>query len=229
MNTAGLILCGILVVSLVIYVIFTFAKKNKIIQDISSILVIISIGILSGLSLTSYIPASYHILKLTILAFSFITLKQVLDIFENNRKVSIISGILFLITITVWIALYKSVFFIYRVPLWVNILAASSYFVLFLLMFLIFVKKHKFIFYLFSIISGIIMSFLHYSAFVYLCFNPVDYNIIKFIGITLLMGYTVFGMLTKSIINIKLQKFISFMILAAAFVLIPLSNIMVLN
>lgn len=229
MNTASWILCGILLVSLVIYIIFTFAKKNKMIQDISSILAIISIGILSGVSLTSYIPASFHILKLTILAFSFITIKQVLDVIEGNRKVSIISGILFLITITVWVALYKSVFFIYRVPLWVNILAACSYSILFLLMFLIFVKKQKFIFYLFSILSGIILSFLHYCAFVYLCFNPVNYNIIKFIGITLLMGYAVFGILTKSVINLKLQKFISFMILTAAFVLIPLSNIMVLN
>lgn len=229
MNIFCWILCGLIIVSILVYLFFTFIKQVKMVQDISSIVPIILAEIVNILFLLSFVPDSYHILKLSTLAFSFASIAQFLSTFITNKKGNIAMGLSFLLSLFFWIILYKSVFYIYRVPVWINIIAASSYFVIFLLLFLIFIKKQNSTFYVFAILSVILVSFLHYCAFVSLCFMPVNYNIIKFIGITILLGYVVFGILNNSIINIKIRGMINFISLLLSFVLIAVSNFMILN
>ena len=229
MGTICLILCGLIFISLLIYFIFLFVKKIEIIQYISSIFPILLTGVLNLIFLYSNIPDSYHIIKLSAIAFTLASVTQILSSFVNNKKAKIAEGLLFSLSLCGWIALYKSVFCIFRVPVWVNIIAGCTYLVLILLLFLIFIKKQTFLFYLFAVLSLLLVSFLHYCAFISLCFQPADFNIVKFIAMTILMGYIVFGLLNNSIINIKLKNMISFLALFISFTLIALSNLMILN
>lgn len=229
MSTICWILCGLIFISLLIYFIFLFVKKVEILQYISSIFPILLTGILNLLFLYSNIPDSYHIIKISAIAFTLASITQILSSFVDNRKGKIAEGILFISSLFIWIELYKSVFYIFRVPNWINIIAGCTYLVIILLLLLIFIKKQTFLFYLFAVLSLVLVSFLHYCAFVSLCYQPANFSIVKFIGITILMGYIVFGLLNNSIINLKLKNMISFLSLFISFTLIALSNLMILN
>ena len=138
------------------------------------------------------------------------------------------SRISFIISLFPFIFLYKSVFLIYRVPAWVNIIAACTYVVLFFLFFIIFIKKTSLKFYGFSISALIAASFINYCSLLFLCFNPAGFSIVRFLGTSSLLGFLVFQILNYSVIDLKLKKLISLMILLASVILISLSNLMIL-
>ena len=234
MDTTSWVLVGIIGVSLILYFVFTFAKEIKIIQNISASLICPALGFLAFRFLLPFTPDSYHTIKLTAIAFIFISITLVTKVFftdeklESTKKAAGIEWILFLTSMAAWISLYKSVFVIYRVPTWINILAACSYVILFCLFFLIFVKKASLPFYILGTTALIVVSFLNYCTLLNLCFDPGKYSIIRFIGSTAVLAYVIFNLLCNSVINLKLKKLISLMILLASQVLIALSNVMVL-
>ena len=227
MSTTCWVLVGIIAVSLILYFVFKFAKEIKIIQDISSSILLPCIGILNYLFLLPLIPDSYHIIKLTSLSFIFISLAVVTKNFFDNKKASQIESILYCISVGAWLSLFRSVFLIHRIPVWANIIALASYTILCLLFYIIFIKKQSFSFYFLSFISFALTALLHYCSFLFLCFEPVKYNLILFIGTSFLLGYLIFDILSKTVLNLKLKKLISLFILLASEVLIALSVLMI--
>ena len=229
MNTVCWILLGLTGITLALYFIFTFAKKIEIIQKISSTVLFPLLAVLYILLLLDHIPDSLHTIRLAIISFIFLIASYSISCFCKNEKLMITSRISFIISLLPLIFLYKSVFLINRVPAWVNIIAASAYIVIFFLFFIIFIKKASFKFYGYSISALLIASFVNYCSLLILCFNPAGYSIVRFLGTSALLGYLVFQILNYSVIDLKLKKLISLMILLASLILIALSNLMILN
>ena len=228
MNTKCWILLGATLFSIILFIVFSLIKKAKIVQNISSILPLPLIFVLNFIFLKSFIPDSFHTITLSSIALIFISISYIMHVFFNNKAGKVIAGIIFVFSIIFWCLLYKSVFYIYHVPSLINIIAASAYFILFLLFFIIFIKQQSFTFYLFTVLSACIISFLHYSTIIYLCYNPVNFNIIKAVGTTLLLGYFILSILTNYKFEIKQHKLICFFLLFTSQVLIAFSNLMVL-
>ena len=227
MNTTCWVLVGIIALALILYFVFTFAKEIKVIQNISASLILPCVGILNHFFLLPLVPDSYHIIKLTALAFIFISFAVVAKCFFDNIKATQIESILFCLSTGAWFSLFRAVFLIHKVPLWANIISLSTYVIIYTLLFLIFIKKQSITFYLLTIISLLITSALHYSSFIFLCFDPSKAHLIGFIGTTFLVGYIIFDILNKSVLNLKLKKLISIFILLASQVLIALSVLMI--
>lgn len=227
MNIYGLVLFGLFVISLILYFVFTFGIKINLAEKITSSAMLPLLGIFSIISLMYFVPDSYHIIKITIFAFLFISASHIIKTFFSSDKLYLASSILFLLTALDWAIFYKSVFLINRVAPWITIISIIAYAVIYLLLFLLFVKKQSLKFYAFSIIALILCSFIQFSSIVSLCFTPSSFNILKVIGSTLFLGYIVVELLNNSIINLKYKKLISFLILLASQSLLTLSNIII--
>lgn len=228
MNTFSWILIGLICTAFALYFVFTFAKKIELIQKISSSALIPLLSFLYIIQLFNYVPDSFHIIKLTIISLLFLTVSFILGCFFDSKGTQIVERVSFIISLLPLALLYNSVFLIHNVPSWVNIIALCGYVVLFFLFFIIFVKKASLKLYGYAVISLIIVSFINYCSLLTLCFSPAAYSIIRFLGTSALLGYLVFQILNNSVIDLKLKKLISLMILLASLILIALSNLMIL-
>lgn len=227
MTIANWIILGLLIISAIL-LITSYIKKISLLQKISENLIIPLFGSLIVLLLRNYLPDSLHLIKITISALSFITISTIFISFEKNKILRISGRILVLSGIICWSFLYKSIFFIHKVPLWLSILMITIY-LAGMISAIILSGKQEVQFYILFALSFALAAYLHFCSLIFLCYETAGNSIMLFLGTSIFIALTAFHFINQAKLKIKHAGVIRYCLLVASQILIACSNILMIR
>ena len=202
--------------------------KKTVFQKICECLVIPIFGAFIVLFLKNYLPDSLHLIKVTIAALSLATISTIFLSLEKFKILRILGRILILANIFCWITLYRSVFFIHSVPIWLIVLMSGIY-IAGTLAAIILSGKQEILFYILFTLSFALSSYLHFCSLIFLCYEKTGSAIMLFAGTTIFAGLTAFHFINQARLNFKHAGIIRYSLLIASQVLIACSNILMIR
>ena len=227
MTITNWILFSILAVNLIVLV-TSYILKKVLIQKISECLIIPILGIFTVLVLRNYLPDSLHLIKVTVIALSLATISTIFLSFEKIRVLRVSGRILILANTFCWITLYRIVFFIHQVPLWLIILMTGIY-LAGTITAIILSGKQEIKFYVLFALSFALSAYLHFCSLVFLCYETTNSSILLFAGTTAFAALTAFHFINQAKLNFKHAGAIRFNLLLASQLLIACSNILMIR
>ena len=227
MTIATWILLSALAIILILLVISHILKKT-LMQKITECLMIPVFGAFTVLLLRNYIPDSLHLIKVTIIALSLATISTIFLSLEKIKLLRIFGRILILANVFCWITLYRTVFFIHKVPLWLTILMSCIY-LAGTISAIILSGKQEIRFYILFALSFALSAYLHFCSLIFLCFETRGNSILLFAGTTLFAGLTAFHFINQAKLNFKHAGVIRYNLLLASQVLIACSNVLMIR
>lgn len=227
MTIATWILLSALAIILILLVISHILKKT-LMQKITECLMIPVFGAFTVLLLRNYIPDSLHLIKVTIIALSLATISTIFLSLEKIKLLRIFGRILILANVFCWITLYRTVFFIHKVPLWLSILMFCIY-LAGTIAAIILSGKQEIKFYILFAFSFALSAYLHFCSLIFLCFETRGNSILLFAGTTLFAGLTAFHFINQAKFNFKHAGVIRYSLLLASQVLIACSNVLMIR
>lgn len=227
MTIADWILLGSLAVILITLV-TSHILKNVILQKICECLMIPVFGALNILLLRDYLPDSLHLIKITITALSLATISTIFLSFEKFKILRIFGRILILANVFCWITLYKSIFFIHSVALWLIILMSCIY-LAGTIAAIILSGKQELRFYILFALSFALSAYLHFCSLIFICYEKTGNAIMLFAGTTIFAALTAFHFINQAKLKIKHAGIIRYSLLVISQVLIACSNILMIK
>lgn len=227
MTIANWILLGALVVTAGL-LIFSYIKKNILVKKITESLIIPLFGAINVLILWNYLPDSLHLIKVTITALSLITVSTVFIACEEKKPLRIAGRILVLAGTAAWISLYRTIFFIHKVPLWLSIIMIALY-LAGLIISIILSGKQELVFYGLFTLSFTLSAYLNFCSLIFLCFETGWSSILLFAGTSLFIALTSFHFINQARLKIKHAGVIRYCLLIASQILIACSNILMIR
>ena len=227
MTITNWILLGSLAVILITLVTSHILKK-VILQKICECLMIPIFGVFNILLLRDYLPDSLHLIKITITALSLATISTIFLSLEKIKLLRIFGRILILANVFCWITLYRTVFFIHKVPLWLTILMTGIY-LAGTIAAIILSGKQEIKFYLLFACSFALSSYLHFCSLIFLCYETSGNSIMLFAGTTLYEALTAFHFINQARLKFKHAGVIRYCLLIASQILIACSNILMIK
>lgn len=227
MTITNWILFSILAVNLIVLVTSHILKK-VLIQKISECLIIPILGIFTVLVLRNYLPDSLHLIKVTVIALSLATISTIFLSFEKIKALRIFGRILILANTFCWITLYRIVFFIHQVPLWLIILMTGIY-LAGTITAIILSGKQEIKFYVLFALSFALSAYLHFCSLVFLCYETTKSSILLFAGTTAFAALTAFHYINQAKLKFKHAGIIRYSLLVTSQILIAVSNILMIN
>ena len=227
MTIINWILISALAVTFILLII-SHIFKIIVLQKISECMIIPLFGTLTVLLLQNYLPDSLHLIKVTIAALSLATLSTIFLAVEKIKILRIFGRILILTNVLCWISLYKSIFVIYSVPLWLIILMSCIY-LAGTVASLILSGKQEIKFYVLFASSFALSSYLHYCSLIFLCYEKNVSSILLFAGTTFFAALTAFHFINQARLKIKHAGIIRYSLLVVSQVLIACSNILMIR
>ena len=227
MTITNWILFSILAVNLIVLVTSHILKK-VLIQKISECLIIPILGIFTVLVLRNYLPDSLHLIKVTVIALSLATISTIFLSFEKIRVLRVSGRILILANTFCWITLYRIVFFIHQVPLWLIILMTGIY-LAGTITAIILSGKQEIKFYVLFALSFALSAYLHFCSLVFLCYETTKSSILLFAGTTAFAALTAFHFINQTKLKFKHAGIIRYSLLVTSQILIAVSNILMIK
>lgn len=216
------IFLGLSVVSLLLYTI-SLLKNIDTLQKISSIMMITFFGILNIVLLANKLPDTFNTLITTIITYAILITTIALGAFLKTKYINNIKYSLFLITTLIWVSLYNSVFYIFRVSNLLIILMITIYISLFIFT-CIKIGKQKSHFYFYSLIELFSCYILNFCSIISLLYGRTLNSLVLFLGTS-----TNIALVLIYIFNIKKsykhERMIKYLSLLAAQLLISYSNV----
>ena len=214
------IIAGLLIVSYII--------KNSILKKICECLIIPVFGILNVLLLRNYLPDSLHLIKVTIVALSLSTISTIFLSFEKIKILRILGRLLILANVFCWITLYRTIFYIHKVPLWLIILMSCIY-VAGIILAIILSGKQELFFYILFTFSFALSAYFHFCSLIFLCYETTENAIMLFAGTTTFLALTDFHFINQAKLKIKHAGVIRYSLIVASQILIACSNILLIR
>lgn len=227
MTITNWILFSILAVNLIVLVTSHILKKI-LIQKISECLIIPILGIFTVLVLRNYLPDSLHLINVTVIALSLATISTIFLSFEKIRVLRVSGRILILANTFCWITLYRIVFFIHQVPLWLIILMTGIY-LAGTITAIILSGKQEIKFYVLFALSFALSAYLHFCSLVFLCYETTKSSIMLFAGTTAFAALTAFHFINQAKLKFKHAGIIRYSLLVTSQILIAVSNILMIK
>ena len=227
MTIANWILLGSLAIILILLVISHILKKS-LLQKITECLMMPVFGAFTVLMLRAYLPDSRHLIKVTITALSLATVSTVFLSLEKIKTLRILGRILILANVFCWITLYRTVFFIHKVPLWLTILMACIY-LAGTIAAIILSGKQEIKFYVLFALGFALSAYLHFCSLIFLCFETRASSILLFTGTSIFAALTAFHFINQAKLKFKHAGVIRYSLMLASQVLIACSNIVMIG
>ena len=221
MNLINWIFIGLLLVDLLLIVI-SLIKKINLMQKICSALFLPFTLMHVPLLLGEYLPDSFRVIFFSILALTFISISFCIYVFWGNNFIPLI---LFSIGNACWCELFRSVFYIYRMPLWAITIIIALYIALAITSLIITGQKKKSEYFI-IILSMSFASMLNFFGVFNLFCNPCAKSAILFSGSFLNLLFLVLSLIDSKKFKIKNGMLIRTIALSASQFLISLSNLM---
>ena len=208
----------------------SYIIKNEILKKISSVFLLPLIVFNPLYFLFDYIPDSLHCIHISITAFSFFWLFQILMIFNKNALTFILARLSFLLGTGFLIYYYRTVFFVYKIPLWLIILSG-------ILLFIIIVateifstpkkSKRSLQSRVLSVITVATTYHLFFCTFIGAIFNRKTNNMLLLFGSLLLLFSVIFYLINNARLKLKFAKEIRQTAILFSMLAISLSNLMI--
>lgn len=227
MSLPVIISLSIILISLILYMV-GFLKKIFTMSKTSSAFLLPSIEVISITLLLNYLPDSYHILTTSIISLSMVSFSEILFLFQKNTPLRILTRIIFIASQLIWGEIFKSAFYIYRVPYWLSITLISIYFVITIFV-LIVTGKQKFSVYLSSIIALAISFFVNYCTFISFIYEQNLYSILQFSGTALTCTVIILYILHYSRFDFKYKNTLFLTLTVLSQSLISAGNILMIK
>lgn len=227
MTIAIWILLGVFVLTLGLLITAHIIKKT-VLQKICECLIIPIFGVIATLLLTDYLPDSLHLIKITITALSLATVSTIFLAFEKIKILRIFGRILILANVFCWISLYRTVFFIHKVPLWLIILMSVIYLAGTIIA-IILSGKQEIRFYILFALSFALSAYLHFCSLMFLCYEASSHGAMLFAGTTFFAGLTAFHFINQAKLKIQHAGVIRYSLLVVSQILIACSNILMIG
>lgn len=227
MTIANWILLGAVIVTFILLII-SYIIHKIILQKICECIIIPIFGALNILLLRNFLPDSLHLIKVSVTALSLVTISTVLIAFENKKTLRVLGRIFVIASIVCWISLYRTIFYIHKVPLWLVILMTAIYVTSALSAIIVAGKKELLYGGLFALSFGI-SSYLHFCSLIFLCFERTGSSVMLFCGATLFLILNAFHFINHAKLNIKHAGIIRYTLLLASQVLLTCSNILIIR
>jgi hypothetical protein len=147
---------------------------------------------------------------------------------EKIRLLRIFGRILILANAFCWITLYRIVFYIHKVPLWLSILMFFIY-LAGTIAAIILSGKQEIRFYALFALSFALSAYLHFCSLIFLCFEKSENGIMLFAGTSVFMCLTAFHFINQAKLNFKHAGKIRYGLLVASQILIACSNVLMIR
>lgn len=230
MNTVLSISISIIVITIALYI-FGAIKNLKLLQTIPEAFIIPAAGTIILFLLRDFMPDSTHIVKITIISLTSITISGLFAVIDKSRFAKFLNFLFFTISTFTWIDLYGSTFNIYPVYRITKIIAASIYLVLFIVLFF-FIRKQKKIFILFSLISYLPAAFLNFCAIITVQRSRRGYAYILTAGTSILILFIIYQILRnagKFKFSERIQRIINTILLVSSEILVITSGLLMIK
>ena len=227
MTIINWILLGTLAIILAL-VIVSYILKLSILQKICECLIIPVFGTLNTLLLNNYLPDSLHLIKVTITALGLATISTIFLSLEKYKILRILGRILILANTFCWITLYRTIFFIHKVPTWLIILMTGIYLAS-IIAAIILSGKQEILFYILFAFCFALSAYLHFCSLMFLCYETAGNSIMLFAGATIFVALTAFHFINQAKLNFKYAGIIRYSLLVTSQVLIACSNILMIR
>ena len=227
MTIINWILISVLAIDFILLIISHILKK-VVMQKITECFIMPVFGAFLVLLLQNYLPDSLHLIKVTIAALSLATVSTIFLSFDKYKFLRIFGRILILANVFCWITLYRSVFYIHSVPLWLIILMSCIY-VAGTIAAIILSGKQELRFYILFACSFALSSYLHFCSLIFLCYEKTGSSILLFAGTTIFAALTAFHFINQAKLKIKHAGIIRYSLLVASQVLIACSNLLMIQ
>lgn len=225
MTLINWIFLGLIVIDTGLYIL-SLIKNFSLLRTITNCLLLPFTGTFLILFLLDYMPDSRHIMITSMAAISFVSLAVIFFNF-NKKTAKILFKLFHLLGILAWIELYKSCFFIYRIPVLMYVLCTIAYLGVFVT-FAILSGRQKFFYYFNHFISLCFSNLLNFCSFTLLCFHPCLQSILLFAGTTTLIALNLFYILNSGKHSFKHFNQISLLLIIISQALIAVSNILMI-
>lgn len=227
MTLTNLILLGLIIIDTGLYIL-SLLKKIGLLRKISSSIFLPFAGAFLTLFLFSYLPDSRHIIIVTISALSMASLAVIFFCFTTTTRSNVFFKLSYILSLIIWIELYRSCFYIYRIPVLLYTLCSITYFSILIAIF-IFSGKQR-IYYYINHILGLLAGFLlNFCSFIILCYTPCLQSVLLFTGTLSALALIVFYILHITKYNFRYYRQLFFIILISSQILITVSNIMLIK
>ena len=227
MTIINWILISVLAIDFILLIISHILKK-VVMQKITECLIMPVFGAFLVLLLKNYLPDSLHLIKVTIAALSLATVSTIFLSFDKYKFLRIFGRILILANVFCWITLYRSIFYIHSVPLWLIILMSCIY-VAGTIAAIILSGKQELRFYILFALSFALSAYLHFCSLIFLCYEKTGNAIMLFAGTTIFAALTAFHFINQAKLKIKHAGIIRYSLLLASQVLIACSNLLMIQ
>ena len=227
MTIINWILISVLAIDFILLIVSHILKK-VVMQKITECLIMPVFGAFLVLLLKNYLPDSLHLIKVTIAALSLATVSTIFLSFDKYKFLRIFGRILILANVFCWITLYRSIFYIYSVPLWLIILMSCIY-VAGTIAAIILSGKQELRFYILFALSFALSAYLHFCSLIFLCYEKTGNAIMLFAGTTIFAALTAFHFINQAKLKIKHAGIIRYSLLLASQVLIACSNLLMIQ
>ncbi len=227
MSVSSWIFLGLIVISLSL-LILSYIKKLIVLQKCCECLILPFFATLITLCLTENLPDSFHIIVITIIAFTLISLSAIFLAFENIKTLRIAGRIASIANLFCWCLLYESIFRIHTIPFWLWIICGGIY-IAAIIACCILSGKQALLFYLLFASAFLIVAFLHFCALIFLCYERTLASILLFTGVSISVFLIAFHFLNQTKLKTKHAGIIRYSLLLASQVLIACSNILMIR
>lgn len=227
MTIINWILISVLAIDFILLIVSHILKK-VVMQKITECLIMPVFGAFLVLLLKNYLPDSLHLIKVTIAALSLATVSTIFLSFDKYKFLRIFGRILILANVFCWITLYRSIFYIHSVPLWLIILMSCIY-VAGTIAAIILSGKQELRFYILFALSFALSAYLHFCSLIFLCYEKTGNAIMLFAGTTIFAALTSFHFINQAKLKIKHAGIIRYSLLLASQVLIACSNLLMIQ
>ena len=227
MTIINWILISVLAIDFILLIVSHILKK-VVMQKITECFIMPVFGAFLVLLLKNYLPDSLHLIKVTIAALSLATVSTIFLSFDKYKFLRIFGRILILANVFCWITLYRSIFYIHSVPLWLIILMSCIY-VAGTIAAIILSGKQELRFYLLFALSFALSAYLHFCSLIFLCYEKTGNAIMLFAGTTIFAALTAFHFINQAKLKIKHAGIIRYSLLLASQVLIACSNLLMIQ
>lgn len=203
-------------------------KQLIILQKTCACLTFPIAGTLITLQLSLYLPDSFHIILISIIAFSLVCLSTAFLAFERIKILRVLGRITSLGNIVCWLHLYSSIFKIHSVPVWLYILFIFIYAAI-LVATCIISGKQELKNYGFFSLSFLLAAYLHFSTLIFLCFERTGSSIMLFTGASIYSFLVIFHFINTTKLKITHAGGIRYILLVISQILIACSNILMIK
>lgn len=230
MNTFNIIMLSALAVCVIVYLV-AFIKSWKIVNFITALLFFPCSCLPLIFSLNKYLPDSFHLRFLSLIALILIFICEILRFFDKHEKVVLAGEVFYILSLFIWMQLFKTTFYVFNISS-VSLLIEAVILVVLFLTLIIYIGKQNVLNYPIRLFQIGQIGFINYCGLLTILNVSHLYGYAIFAGSLLLMAEYFFSSI-RAIKPLKMsektERLIRRILISLSQVLLCLSSLLMVS